>query len=135
MQLQEKCREQRQSLYPSLIDLTKAVDLVSHDGLFAPLQKIGFPTKLLDTIVSIHEDMKGTVQFDGSCSEPLSIKNGVKQGCDLATTLFGIFFSLLLMHAFDDSEDSVYIHSRSKGRLFNLARLRSKTKVLKLLLT
>ena len=78
--------------------------------------------------------MQGTVQFDGTNSDPFSIKNGVKQGCVLAPTLFGIFFSLLLKYAFDDSEDGVYIHSRSNGGLFNLARLRSKTKVLKILI-
>ena len=72
-------------------------------------------------------DMKGTVQFDGTNSDPFSIKNGVKKGFILAPTLFVIFFSLLLKYAFDDSEDGVYIYSRSNGGLFNLARLRSKT--------
>ena len=73
-QLQEKCREQRQPLYLAFIDLTKAFDLVSRDGLFALLQKIGCPPKLLSLIVSFREDMQGTVQFDGSNSDPFSIK-------------------------------------------------------------
>ncbi|XP_063613563.1 uncharacterized protein LOC134786815 [Penaeus indicus] len=76
-------------------------------------------------------DMSGTVQFDGSCSEPFPIRNGVKQGCVLAPTLFGIFFSLLLSHAFGDSDDGIFIHTRSDGGLFNLARLQAKTKVRK----
>ena len=42
-QLQEKCREQRQPLYLAFIDLTKAFDLVSRDGLFSLLQRIGCP--------------------------------------------------------------------------------------------
>ena len=33
-QLQEKCREQQMPLYIAFIDLTKAFDLVSRDGLF-----------------------------------------------------------------------------------------------------
>ena len=33
-QLQEKCREQEKPLYVAFIDLTKAFDLVSRDGLF-----------------------------------------------------------------------------------------------------
>ena len=45
--------------------------------------------------------MKGTVQFNGSSSRPFDIRGGVKQGCVLAPTLFGIFFALLLRHAFD----------------------------------
>ena len=92
------------------------------------------PPKLLSMITSFHQDMNGTVQFDGSSSDPFPIKNGVKQGCVLAPTLFGIFFSLLLCYAFRDSEDGVFLHSRSDGGLFNLARLRAKTKVRRVLI-
>ena len=42
-QLQEKYLEQRQSLYIAFIDLTKAFDLVSRQGLFTLLQRIGCP--------------------------------------------------------------------------------------------
>lgn len=42
-QLQEKCREQQMPLYVAFIDLTKAFDLVSRDGLFKALKKIGCP--------------------------------------------------------------------------------------------
>ena len=41
------------------IDLTKAFDLVSRDGLFKILPKIGFPPRLLNMIRSFHEEMKG----------------------------------------------------------------------------
>ena len=44
-------------------------------------------------------------------------------------TLFGIFFGLLLKHAFDTTTEGVYLRTRSDGRLFNLARLRAKKKV------
>ena len=40
-QLQEKCREQKKPLCVAFIDLTKAFDLVSRDGLFKILAKIG----------------------------------------------------------------------------------------------
>ena len=79
-QLQEKCREQRQSLFIAFIDLTKAFDLVSRDGLFKILPKIGCPPRLLSIIRSFHEDMKGTVVFDGSTSAAFNIRSGVKQG-------------------------------------------------------
>ena len=133
-QLQEKCREQRQPLYIAFIDLTKAFDLVSRSGLFALLEKIGCPPKLLKMVTSFHNDMQGTVQFDNSVSKPFPIKSGVKQGCVLAPTLFGIFFSVLLNHAFGSSNEGIYIHTRSDGKLFNLARLKAKTKVRKVLI-
>uniref|UniRef100_K7EX07 Reverse transcriptase domain-containing protein n=1 Tax=Pelodiscus sinensis TaxID=13735 RepID=K7EX07_PELSI len=128
-QLQEKCREQQMPLYVSFIDLTKAFDLVSRDGLFKILHKIGCPPKLQSLIESFHTDMKGTVQFNGSCSEPFSISSGVKQGCVLAPTLFGIFFALLLKHAFDSATEGIYLRPRSDGKLFSLSRLKAKTKI------
>lgn len=128
-QLQEKCREQQKAHYVAFIDLTKAFDLVSREGLFNILPKIGYPLKLHSMIKSFHDDRKATIQHEGSMSEPLIIKSGVKQGCILMSTLFGIFFPLLLKHAFRTSMEGVYLHTRSDGQLFNLARLRVKTKL------
>ena len=128
-QLQEKCREQRQPLFVAFIDLTKAFDLVSRDGLFKILPKIGCPPKLLSIIRSFHEDMKGTVVFDGSTSAAFNIRSGVKQGCVLAPTLFGIFFTVMLKHAFGSAADEIYLRTTTDGKLFSLSRLRAKTKV------
>lgn len=52
----------------------------------------------------------------------------------MAPTLFGIFFSMLLHYAFADCSEGVYIRTRPDGKLFNIARLRAKTKTLKVLL-
>ena len=90
-QLQEKCREQGKPLYVAFIDLTKAFDLVSRDGLFKILTKISCPPTLLSIVKSFHDDMKGTVLYDGATSDPFTILSGMKQGCVLAPTLFGIF--------------------------------------------
>ena len=128
-QLQEKCQEQNKPLFLAFLDLTKAFDLVSRSGLFQLLKKIGCPPKLHSIIESFHTDMQGTVCFNGATSDPFPINSGVKQGCVLAPTLFGIFFSILLSHAFKDNEDGIYLHTRSDGKLYNLARLRAKTKV------
>ena len=121
-------------LYIAFIDLTKAFDLVSRDGLFKVLPKIGCSLKLQSMIESFHNDTKGTVPFDGSFSEPFEIRSGVKQGCVLAPMLFGTFFGLLLKHVFDTTTEGIYFRTRSDDRLFNLARLRSKTTVRKVLI-
>ena len=128
-QLQEKCREQNKPLYLAFIDLTKAFDLVSRSGLFHILKKVGCPPRLLAIVESFHTDMQSTVCYNGATSEPFQISSGVKQGCVLAPTLFGIFFSTLLSYSFQNNDNGVYLHTRSDGHLFNLARLRAKTKV------
>ena len=80
-------------------------------------------------IESFHTNMKGTVQFNGSSSRPSDIRSGVKQGCFLAPTLFGIFFALLLRRAFGTAPEEICLRTRSDGRLINLGRLRAETKV------
>ncbi|KAI0208446.1 hypothetical protein LSAT2_006873, partial [Lamellibrachia satsuma] len=77
-QLQEKCREQGMPLYVAFIDLTMAFDLVSRKGLFRLLEKISCPPKLCSMVASFHENMKGTVVYDGSTSEPFPVCSGVK---------------------------------------------------------
>ena len=133
-QLQEKCREQQMPLYIAFIDLTKAFDLVSRDGLFKALRKISCPPRLHSLIVSFHSNMKGTVQFNGNLSKPFDMHSGVKQGCVLAPTLFGIFFALLLRHAFGTAQEGIYLQTRSDGSLFNLACLKARTKVREVLI-
>ena len=73
--------------------------------------------------------MQGTVSYDGASSEPFKILSGVKQGCVLAPTLFGIFYSMLLNLAFRHSDEGVHRHTRGEGKLFNLARLKGMTEV------
>ena len=54
-QLQEKHIDQKQSLYIVFIDLTKAFDLVSRDGLLKVLARIGCHVKLLSVVQLFHE--------------------------------------------------------------------------------
>ena len=121
-QLKEKCREQYTPLYIAFIDLTKAFDLVSRDGLFKVLPKIGCKPKLQSMIESFHTDTKGTVQFKGSFSKPFEISSGIKHGCVLAPMLFVTVFGLLLKHVLYTTTEGMYFRTRSDDRLFNLAR-------------
>ena len=83
-QLQEKCCEQRRSLYLAFIDLNKAFDLISRLGLFTLLLTIGCLPKLLKIIMSFHDSMMSIVQYDGSSSDPFPIKSGVTKSIFLA---------------------------------------------------
>ena len=121
------------TIYLAFIDL-KAFDLVSRSGLVKLLQRIGCPSTLLGITTSFHTNMKSPVSFNGSTSKPFEIRSGVKQDCLLAPTRFGIFFSLLLTHAFQASTDGIYIHTRHDGNLFNLAHLRAKTNITRVLI-
>ena len=135
-QLQEKCREQNKALFITFVDLTKAFDTVSREGLWQILIRLGCPPKFMKMIMQLHEEQKGRIRLNNDLSEPFPIKNGVKQGCVLAPTLFSIFFSMMLKQATDDlsDDDLVYIRFRTDGSLFNLRRLQANTKTLEQLI-
>ena len=128
-QLQEKCQEQNSDLYSTFVDLTKAFDTVSREGLWRIMAKYGCPSKFITIIRQFHDGMLARVQDNGETSAPFPVSNGVKQGCVLAPTLFSLMFSAMLTDAFRDSDVGIGIRYRFDGSLFNLRRLQAKTKV------
>ena len=128
-QLQEKCQEQNQDLYTTFVDLTKAFDTVSRQGLWRIMSKFGCPDRFIVMVRQFHEGMKARVLDDGEYSEAFPVTNGVKQGCVLAPTLFSMMFTAMLSDAFQDSDDGINIRHRMDGSLFNLRRLQAVTKV------
>lgn len=129
-QLQEKCQEQNTDLYSTYVDLTKAFDTVSREGLWKIMAKYGCPTKFVSIVRQFHDGMHARVQDNGETSQPFPVTNGVKQGCVLAPTLFSLMFSAMLTDAFRDSGMGIDLRYRTDGKLFNLRRLQAKTKVL-----
>ena len=128
-QLQEKCQEQNTDLYSTYVDLTKAFDTVSREGLWKIMAKYGCPNKFINIIKQFHDGMLARVQDSGETSQAFPVTNGVKQGCVLAPTLFSIMFSAMLSDAFSGSETGINIRYRTNGSIFNLRRLHAKTKV------
>ena len=128
-QLQEKCQEQNISLYSTYVDLTKAFDTVSREGLWKIMAKYGCPPKFISMVRQFHDGMQARVQDSNTFSEPFSVSNGVKQGCVLAPTLFSLMFSAMLTDAFRDGDVGFDVRYRTDGKLFNLRRLQAKTKV------
>ena len=51
----------------------------------------------------------------------------------MAPMLFSIIFSIMLQDAFRDNDLGVYIQFRTNGNIFNLQRLKAKTKTTELL--
>ena len=127
--LQEKCQEQNMDLYMTFVDITKAFDTVSHEGLWKIMAKFGCPTKFIAMVRQFHDGMLARVQNDGEFSDPLPVTNGVKQDCVLAPTLFNMMFSAMLTAAFQDGDNGIPIRYRFDLKLFNLRRLQAKSKV------
>ncbi len=128
-QLQEKCQEQYQDLYTTFVDLTKAFDTVSREGLWKIMAKFGCPAKFIAIVRQFHDGMMARVMDGGEASPDFAVTNGVKQGCVLAPTLFSMMFSAMLSDAFNDDDPGIQIRYRTDGKLFNQSRLNAVTKV------
>ena len=113
-QLQEKC--QNVDLYMTFIDLTKAFDTVSRDGLWKIMAKFGCPPRYIAMVRQFHDSMQARVQ-------------NVKQGCVMAPTLFSMMFSAMLTDVFQDVDAGFPIRYRFDGKSLNLRRLQAKSKV------
>jgi hypothetical protein len=128
-QLQEKCREQQKPLYVAFFDLTKAFDSVNREALFKILNIYGCPNKFINILRLLHDDMEASVKNDNSFTEPFKIGTGVKQGCIIAPTLFSIYLAAMLQQTTDTLPEGINITYRMDGKLFNLSRLKARTKI------
>ena len=128
-QLQEKSMEQHQDLYMTFVDLTKAFDTVSREGLWKIISKFGCPDRFVMIVRQFHDLMMAQVLDDGKASDPFPVTNGVKQGFILAPMLFSLMFSAMLTDAFRETSPGIPIRYRCDGKLFNPQCLQAVTKV------
>ena len=126
--IQEKGKEQNKDLYILFVDLTKAFDTVSRPGLWCILPRIGIPPKMVQIIRCFHDGMKAGL-VNGKEEDDFHVSNGIKQGCVLTPTLLSFLFSMMMLSAFKNSDPGIQISYRTNGGVFNLHRLRAKTKV------
>jgi len=95
-QLMEKTREHGDSLFLLFVDLKKAYDSVPRDALWTILEKCGVPTRMLGIIRSFHEGMYAGVRVGSTVSDRFEVRNGLRQGCTMAPTLFNIYFNAMV---------------------------------------
>lgn len=95
-QLMEKTIEHDETLFVLFVDLKKAYDSVPRQALWRVLEKRGVPTTMLSIIQSFHQNMNAEVRVGSELSDVFEVKNGLRQGCTLAPTLFNIYFSAVV---------------------------------------
>ena len=115
-QLLEKTREHNSTLYMLFVDLKKAYDSVPRQALWCVLEKCGVPPKMLGIIRSFHEGMHAEVKLGPTCTESFEVRNGLRQGCTMAPTLFNIYFSAMVANwrneCIEEGVSVLYKHGR-----------------------
>ena len=130
-QLQEKCREQRVDLCMAFINLSKAFGTVNRDMLWEVMKRMGCTNKFTNIVRAFHNQMSATVAIGGEETEPFEVGVGVKQGCVMAPVIFNVYLAAAT-HIFRESfptERGVELTYRLDGSVFNLKRLKARTKI------
>ena len=94
----DRSKSQKQPLFAAFVDLKKAYDSVQHPLLWAALQRKGIHGKMLAGIQSSYDGGDMSMKISGSSGSSGTARVGVRQGCPLSPTLFGIFLDSLDAH-------------------------------------
>ena len=73
--------------------------------------------------------MHARLCISGNYPERFCVTSGLKQGCVIAPILFTLFFAATLGEALPSSAEVILIRFRTDGGIFNIRRLKAKTKV------
>ena len=93
------------------------------------MEKFGCRRKFIALVRQLHDSMRATVLDNGDMSDSFPVTNRVKQGSVLTPTLFSMVFAAMLHDASQDNDDGIQLKYRTDGGVFNLRRLKAKTKV------
>jgi len=69
------------------VDQMKAFDRVSHDFLFACLERFGFGPSFIKWIKLIYHDVSSSVKTNGWLTAFINLERGLRQGCALSMPL------------------------------------------------
>ena len=88
----DRSRFQKQPLFAAFVEIEKAYDSVQHPLLWASLQRKGVHGKMLAAIQSLCSRGAMSMKVCGRAGATGTAQVGVRQGCSLSPTLFGLFF-------------------------------------------
>ena len=100
-QKQTRQKNKNGRLYCCFVDFKKAFDTVPRAVLWQVLERLGIQGPILDCIKSMYAQDSAAVRSPAGISEIFECLMGVKQGCPLSATLFGLYVDGLEQHLKD----------------------------------
>ncbi len=95
-------------LYCCFVDFKQEFDTVPRGLLWQVLERVGIREPILDCIKSLYAHDSAAVRNSEGISEICDCLMGVKQGCPLSATLFGLFVDGLEQHFMDTVGHDAY---------------------------
>ena len=75
-------------LYITFIDFVKAFDSLDRDSLWKLMRHYGIPEKFMAITKNTYEGMSCKVLHEGTLTDKIKVKTGMRQGCLLSPFLF-----------------------------------------------
>lgn len=91
----DQTRSSKQSLFCSFLDFSRAFDTIPRHQFSDKLSKLGTHGKMLSTIKSLYNNVQVVVKTPSGLTNLFESEIGVKQGCPLSPTLFGLYIDEL----------------------------------------
>lgn len=90
------CKEHKKELYVGALDAQKAFDVVNHQKLKLKLHMAGVEGKKWQIIDDLYDNIEEKVRWNGDYSRTYYVKQGVRQGAVLSTSLYKLYIDDLL---------------------------------------
>jgi hypothetical protein len=81
----------KKPLYCCFLDLKGAYDRVQRSLLWQVLERLGVHGPMLQAVKSLYDNSQLCVKVQGRSGQSVPSQTGLKQGCPLSPTLFGLF--------------------------------------------
>ena len=91
----EKVWEKKGEAFCYFVDFKKSFDTVPRDKLWHRMEELGVPIHLRAAVHRLYEEVKVKIRTSDGISESFRSDIGVKQGCPLSPTLFGLYIDKL----------------------------------------
>ena len=90
-------RQRNSNVIATLLDCSKAFDLVNYQILFNELIKRGLCPLACRLLIVFYSNIEGRVRWNNHFSSNITIKNGVKQGGVMSPLLFSLYVDELIL--------------------------------------
>ncbi len=84
-----------QPLYCCFVDLKSAYDKVQRPNLWQTLRQLGITGNMLAAVQSLYSGSKMAIKINGQAGPSINTTVGLRQGCPLSPTLFGLYVDSL----------------------------------------
>ena len=87
----EDCCDDKSNLFCFFVDFRKSFDTVPRNKLWNRLEELKVPFELRVASIRLYENVIAKFKSNEGWSRDITCNIGVKQGCPLSPTLFGIY--------------------------------------------